>query len=263
MRKKTQFSENGQYERLSIVFEHVASGQKVEFLPYITSFEDTYEQIWSPTEVFGRMDAIKNFKRTMRKINISFDIPSESYEDAVENMWTCSRFIRMNYPVYQKTSEQMISPSFSSTDLDPLIKKDLTSAEKGQVDRLKSRLNKVKDLFSSVKGKKPTSIMTAPPILKARFGNLIHDPNAGKDKMLYGTITGVNYVPDVEMGFWSINGVSKKFRENAVALAPKVISFNLTFEVLHTFPLGYDFKNRKGKVLQPRSKYPYQTNGEK
>jgi hypothetical protein len=262
--KTTQFSENGQYKRLTLVFEHVASGQRVEFMPYITDFSDDYEQQWNPVEVFGRMDTIKNFKRTMRKIQISFDVPSESYEEAKKNMWECSRFLRMNYPVYQETSKELKIDPIPQGDLDRLIKADTTKpGEKEQVNRLKNKIKKLTDLFSPAQGRKPTAIMTAPPILRARFGNLIHDPNEGPDKMLYGTITGMSYKPDVEMGFWSINGVSQTFKDHEVALTPKVVSFTLTFEVLHTHPLGYDYNDRQGNILQPRSRYPYQTNGKK
>jgi len=251
------------YKPLNIKFRHVASGQEVEFLPFINSFEDSYEQQWNPVEVFGKMDAIKNFKRTMRIITLGFDVPSEDHKEGEANLEKCKKLIQMNYPVYQKTVDGI--QSNDSLVNDPLMKgivgllendRLATKEQKKAVSNLQKKLNSYQELFEPNSGVKDTSIISAPPILQIKLGNLINDATGG---YLYGTIQGMTYAPDIEMGFWTFSGKGKKFSDKEVGYVPKVVSFNITFEVMHTNPLGFDSNQRgKGNILFPRTRsFPY------
>lgn len=260
--KNKYFKTGSSYENLKIKFIHVASGQTVSFLPYVTDYEDKYDQQWSPVEVFGRMDAIKNFKRTSRIITLGWDVPSENYEAALENIRTCSDFIKMNYPVYRKTKTEP-PPNITNILEDPLIKSLIeVGGETTQVKELKAKLDKLNSLasvFEPTANLKNARIITSPPIIGIKYGNFLNDPNKPGD-YLYGTLTGMSYKPDLEMGVWTINGDAEKNKDKPVAFLPKVVSFNITFEVIHTHGLGYSYENRdQQNRAQPRSNYPFQT----
>lgn len=264
--KKKHFENGRNYENLKINFIHVPSGQTVSFLPYVTAYEDKYDQQWSPVEVFGRMDAIKNFRRTSRIITLAWDVPSETYEAALANIRTCSDFIKMNYPVYRRTKTGQ-DPSSAIPDImnDPIIQESLDFAgveEDQQVKDLKAKLNKINALanvFEPTANLKNARIITSPPIIGIKYGNFLNDPNKPGD-YLYGTLTGMSYKPDLEMGVWTADGIAEKNKDKPVAFLPKVVSFNITFEVIHTHGLGYSFENRDGQNrAQPRSNYPFQT----
>ena len=248
------------HNELKIRFRHVASGHEVSFLPFITDFKDEYEQQWNPVEVFGRMDAIKNFKRTMRRITISFDVVSETAKEAEINMNKCSKLLKMNYPVYQSTVGNQGLPQG-----DPKVNEDTGKQNNSAVTELTNKTNKGVDLLQPQRGIKPASIMTAPPILQVKFANLIND---GSDGFLYGTITGMTYAPDIEMGFWNkTNGTVKvrgenntiSFAETEVGLLPKAVSFTISFEVLHTTELGYSYEQRdnKNNLKSRNPSFPY------
>jgi hypothetical protein len=72
----------------------------VEFAAFITDFSDSFKSEWKQETIFGKMDPIATFKNTARTINISFDIPSESIEAAINNMTNIDYIIRGLYPIY-------------------------------------------------------------------------------------------------------------------------------------------------------------------
>lgn len=261
--KKKHFENGRNYENLKINFIHVPSGQTVSFLPYVTAYEDKYDQQWNPVEVFGRMDAIKNFKRTSRIITLAWDVPSETYEAALANIRTCSDFIKMNYPVYRKTKTGQDQPSAIPDIMnDPIIKSILQEqGEKRRVKELRVKLDKLNALANVLEptaNLKDARIITSPPIIGIKYGNFLNDPNT--KSYLYGTLTGMSYKPDLEMGVWTADGQAEKNTNKPVAFLPKVVSFNITFEVIHTHGLGYSYENIDGvNRAQPRSNYPFQT----
>ena len=83
-----------------IKFLHIASGTRVEFPAFITEFSDKYSVSWGNESVFGRMDPIKPYNGTTRRIQMSFDILSPNLEMAQENMNNYSTLVKMLYPVY-------------------------------------------------------------------------------------------------------------------------------------------------------------------
>ncbi len=83
-----------------ITFTSVATGQSVSFPAFITSFNDGYTVQWSSTMSFGRVDPIKNYQSTGRRINAAFDILGKDRPTAVENFANFSKLVQMLYPVY-------------------------------------------------------------------------------------------------------------------------------------------------------------------
>lgn len=83
-----------------IYFRSAAIQKTIDFPAFITQFSDNYNVGWGGTQVFGRVDPVKNYQSTSRTISISFDILSESKEDAIKNFENFEILITMLYPVY-------------------------------------------------------------------------------------------------------------------------------------------------------------------
>jgi hypothetical protein len=72
--------------------------------------------------------------------------------------------------------------------------------------------------------------MSAPPMKKIRFANLIADESgAAKDQYLVGKLGGLSHRPNMDMGFYEGRG----------ELYPKVNSFTCNFSIFHTQKLGF------------------------
>ena len=92
--------------------------------------------------------------------------------------------------------------------------------------------------------------LSAAPLIKIKFANLIRDASAGQGTYgtaetagLVGKLAGLSYLPDIEQGFYD-RGMS--------SLLPKLNRFDCEFTVFHTHPLGF---NRGGNSRQEG--YPY------
>ena len=92
--------------------------------------------------------------------------------------------------------------------------------------------------------------LSAAPLIKIKFANLIRDASAGQGTYgtaetagLVGKLAGLSYLPDIEQGFYD-RGKS--------SLLPKLNRFDCEFTVFHTHPLGFD-RGGKGRQLG----YPY------
>lgn len=83
-----------------IRFTSVSTGDQVEFPAFVTNFSDDYSVSWGEEAIFGRIDPIKNYQSTSRRINASFDILGKDRATAIKNFESYSRLIRMLYPVY-------------------------------------------------------------------------------------------------------------------------------------------------------------------
>jgi hypothetical protein len=81
-------------------FLHVATGTRVEFPAFITSFSDSYQVSWGTEQIFGRMDPIKPYQGTSRNISLAFDVLSFDLSESRRNMDNYSKLIQMLYPVY-------------------------------------------------------------------------------------------------------------------------------------------------------------------
>lgn len=83
-----------------IQFTSVATGDRVEFPAFVTQFSDDYSVSWSGGTTFGRIDPVKSYQSTGRRIQASFDILGRNEVKALENFQNYSRLIQMLYPVY-------------------------------------------------------------------------------------------------------------------------------------------------------------------
>ncbi len=87
-------------EQFSIDISHVASGNKVSFGAFLSSFSDSYKTNIKSQTVYGRMDPVVNYQNTTRTITLAFVVPSSSIENAAEHLRRISLLIKFQYPSY-------------------------------------------------------------------------------------------------------------------------------------------------------------------
>lgn len=83
-----------------ITFMNVATGQSVSFPAFVKNFSDSYSVQWGGSTSFGRVDPVKNYQSTGRRISASFDILGKDEETARKNFSDFSTLVKMLYPVY-------------------------------------------------------------------------------------------------------------------------------------------------------------------
>ena len=79
---------------------HIPSGESIVFKAYIEDFQDKYDSEWSDTQVYGRMDPIRQFRGTKRNISLDWVVPSYTIEEAKFNHKKCALLFSMLYPNY-------------------------------------------------------------------------------------------------------------------------------------------------------------------
>ena len=74
----------------------------VRFPAFLTEYSDSYQVNWGDEQVYGRMDPIKTYQGTTRKISVAFDVLSDDIQHARENFLHFSQLTKMMYPVYSE-----------------------------------------------------------------------------------------------------------------------------------------------------------------
>jgi len=89
---------------ISLSITHVATGQFIKFKKFaLRTFSDDITTNYSETPVYGRMDPIKTYKGTVRKIKLGIDlIPGSTIADAAADLAAVSKLMSFQYPVYEQ-----------------------------------------------------------------------------------------------------------------------------------------------------------------
>lgn len=93
------------------------SGMSVEFLAFVSSFNDSFTSQWNTENVYGRQDPIGTFQSTTRVITLGFDIVAFSRIDAKENMNNVNTLTNMLYPTYSQITQESNALSLSKAPL--------------------------------------------------------------------------------------------------------------------------------------------------
>lgn len=208
-----------------IEITHVPTGgSPLVFEPYINSFSDNYKSEWQTSPTLGRMDNIATFIRTGRIISLDFTVVSNSLKEACVNYEKSKKLSNYLYPVYKtiKSSKQEKSP------VPPSTQNNITSPATANV-RNNSNSGTLEERLSLRPG---VSIVSAPPILKIKFSNLITEKYG---EGLYGYIDGFNFAPDTNAGYF--------LDKDKNLIIPKVYKVSLTFNVIHVHPRGWKTNN--------------------
>lgn len=88
----------------NISFFSFSLNREIRFLAFLTDFSDSFKSNWTTQEVYGKMDPISTFKNTTRKLSFSFDVPSNSLEDAIINYNNLNLLIQGLYPIYNEVA---------------------------------------------------------------------------------------------------------------------------------------------------------------
>lgn len=192
---------------------HIPSDTLMKFKAYVEDYQDKYTTEWTSADVYGRMDPIHQYQGTKRIITFDWVLPAISRAEAAWNHQKLTLLFSMLYPHYED-----VGPSGP------------TSA---------------------------TQISTA-PIFKIKFGNLIHDPRFGEasgdahEAGLVGSIDGFIYAPDFDSGFIDLMesdlgraGASTAPEGGPGVMYPKISKLSMELTVFHTFPLGWNGKEKR------------------
>ena len=82
------FDEIAKKTEQMITFTSVSTSTEVSFPAFITQFTDDYTVAWGGGNIFGRVDPVKNYQSTGRRINCSFDILGRNEEIVLKNLKT-------------------------------------------------------------------------------------------------------------------------------------------------------------------------------
>lgn len=86
----------------TISIKPIAGGQNIEFHAFLTDFKDSFTANWNSQELFGKVYPIYLYKNTVRKINFSFDVPSNSAQEAAHNFRLLKLLMSRDYVYPQK-----------------------------------------------------------------------------------------------------------------------------------------------------------------
>jgi hypothetical protein len=86
--------------KFTLTFRHLPTGKDVAFPAFLTDYSDAFTSNWNEEEVYGRNDPIMTFRNTRRVINLGWDIPAYSVQDAFKNLDQCTTLMKMQYPMY-------------------------------------------------------------------------------------------------------------------------------------------------------------------
>jgi hypothetical protein len=185
-------------------FYSVVSGEHVKFPALLTQLDDKFSPNWSSQKVFGRQDPIITFQGTERTIDVAFDVPSKSVNQAKDNLVKLNKLIKFLYPGF------------------------------------------------STQGSANT--ISASPLLRIKFANLIYDQSSGSP--------AYDEESDEPNGLvCGINNFSHKFKFDGTAgwvdeensAIPASFSVSFSAMILHTHDLGHI----QGASRQPDSEFPY------
>lgn len=188
-------------------FTSLVDESTVDFMAFLTSFNQSFSSTWTSEQVYGRNDPIANFQGTQRTFNLGWNLPSANVEEAQKNMGKVAMLTKMLYPGY---SQNMASVDTTEQIVD------------GQIQ---SSINVGSNALSLSKA----------PLIRLKFANLINDAFKNDSNGLLGYIGSLSVNPALDMGMFTLD---KK-------LYPKVYELSIDFTVLHEHDLGRTSKEKK------------------
>jgi hypothetical protein len=187
-------------------FYSVVSGQTVRFPALLTQLDDQFSSNWNSQNVFGRQDPVITFQNTQRTINVAFTVPSDSSEQAENNLIKLNQLIKYLYPAFQK--------------------------------------------------KETANSISAAPLFRIKFANLIYDSsaaNSGGGAQESGLVCGIQNFKHQ----FSFDG-SSGWVDKVGSAVPSMFSVSFSAVILHTHDLGkIEGENYPN---QANTQFPYRVN---
>lgn len=117
-------------EYMPFYFHDLRTNEIISFHAFITQLSDDYTAGWESSDSFGRVDQVRVYKGTQRKINVGFMIVATSEED-FNDMWLkINKLVTLVYPQYTQGrllsdaegNNQFIQPFSQMIGASPLIR---------------------------------------------------------------------------------------------------------------------------------------------
>ena len=163
-------------ETLSVLqFKSLIDGSFVDFMAFLTSFNQSFNSNWTTETVYGRNDPIATFQGTIRSLNIAWNIPAMNLEEAQKNMGKVSSLVKMLYPSYTQGTVM--------------------------VDRVPNEGEIGGDLRVAV-GSNALSL-SKNPLIRLKYANLINSSATKDGDGLLGYITSLSIDPTIDMGMFT------------------------------------------------------------
>jgi hypothetical protein len=89
-------------EGKAIQFYHVPSNYSIDFKAFVTEFSDEFSSNWESEDIYGRMDPIRTFASTQRRITLAFDVVAANAEEARHNLKQMTMLANFHYPSYDE-----------------------------------------------------------------------------------------------------------------------------------------------------------------
>lgn len=166
---REQFEKMLDAEYVPFYFQDVRTNEIVSFHAFLISLSDDYSASYDSVEGFGRVEPVKIYKGTTRKIGLSFVVASTSHEDFQEMWQKINKLLTLIYPQYTE-----------GRDLLPFSKDQSTSY-------------RFKAPFSQMIG--------ASPLVRIRLGDLLRS-NYSKFSIarIFGAAEGTMTIPGAATG---------------------------------------------------------------
>lgn len=153
-----------------LVIESMIATKKVTFPAFLTNLSQDFKSTWNSENVYGRMDPIVSFQNTVRTIQVAFNVPAASVDEAIKNQQKFSSLAQMLYPAYLKSPgiEEVTDP-----DTDTVV-------------------------AEGIEGPKT---MAKSPLVRVKFGNLIRSQD--QERGLLGYLDGISFKPTLALGMFA------------------------------------------------------------
>jgi hypothetical protein len=197
-------------------FYHVASKNSVQFMAYLTDYNENYDVNTDSVAVYGRADPIHTYQNTQRNISVTWVIPSRGESEAIENVNRLSTLIKFLYPAYKPIDHGTLDHDDNKST--PAIQQNY---------------------FSSA------TALSKPPLIRLKYANIISNNITSQTKHaktsgLLGFITSLNHTYDMDSGGFTMEGA-----HDAPYLLPKTITVTITFKPIHEHPIGWASDDNK------------------
>lgn len=165
-----------------------------------------------------------------------------NFEDRFESNWNETEVYARMDPIYTfQNTKRTISIGYDAPAYD---------AFEAQQNMKKSSIVQ-RLLYPSYDMNGNVATLSAAPIFKIQFANLIQDANTGGP--LFGIIKSWSFKPRLDAGFFTQRD---DMYMAGKMIVPKVLEISFDFNVLHAHPLGYNKANNKFRTDQADA-YPY------
>lgn len=92
-------------EYMPFYFHDLRTNEIISFHAFISELTEEYSPQWESSEGYGRVDQVKTYKNTQRKITLTFFVVATSNED-FKDMWQkVNKLVTLVYPQYSKGRE--------------------------------------------------------------------------------------------------------------------------------------------------------------